>query len=287
MTKTSQGRALTALGVLVLSPDALLVRLVTTDVWTVVWGRTALTALAIAVFLAVRHRGAAAQIIGGSLDRLGLLVAVLFGTGTVLFVLAVTYTAVANVLVILAAGPLFGAFLSRAFLAERIRTETWVASVAVLAGLAAIFADSLGTGSLFGDACALGASLATSAAFVTLRRFRGPSALVLVGTGSLLAAVAVTGLAHPGSITGPDLLVLVVLGGFVLPVAFGLIFIGPRHIPAPEVGLLMLLETALGPLWVWLVLAEVPTATVFAAGALVVATLAIHSGVTLRRERRA
>lgn len=277
------GRVITALGVLALSPDALLVRLVTADAWTVVWWRTALTAAGIAALLAVRHRGAVAAHFRKSLRFPGVLVAPLFGAGTVFFVLAVSTTAVANVLVILAAGPLFGAFLSRAILKERIRAETWVASVAVLAGLVVVFGDGLAAGALFGDACALGAALCTTAAFVVLRRSREASPLVLVAAGSLIAALVVTPFAAPWSIDLVDAGYLGFLGLVVLPLAFALIFLGPRFISAPEVGLIMLLETALGPLWVWLVIGEAPSVRVAAAGALIVLTLAAHSLVALRR----
>ena len=281
----TNGRVLTAFGVIALSPDGLLTRLVTADIMTVLWWRTLLTAAGIAAALLLWRRAGAVRIVRESLALPGLAVAILFGTGTVFFVLSITYTAVANTLVILAAGPIFGAWLSRLFLREPISAETWAAALFVLVGLGALFADSVEMGRLFGDACALVAALCTSGAFVLLRRYRRPDPLVLVATGSLLACMAVTPFAAPLSVDGRDLMFLALLGVVVLPVAFALIFAGPRYIPAPEVALLMLLETALGPLWVWLVIGEVPSARVAAAGALIIATLAAHSAFALRHDR--
>ena len=281
------GRVLTALGVLALSPDALLVRLVAADSWTIVWWRTVLAAVGVSVILIVRHRRKALRRVRESLAMPGLLVAPLFGTGTVCFVLSVENTAVANTLFLFAAAPPFGAFLSRAILKEHIRAETWIAAVAVLGGLALLFGDSFESGSLFGDACGLIAALCTSAAFVVLRRAGHANPMVLVAAGSAFAAVVATPWAAPASIEPLDALFLGLLGLVVLPVAFSLIFLGPRFIPAPEVGLLMLLEAALGPLWVWLVIHEAPSAQVAAAGVLIVLTLAVHSAVALRRSRSA
>jgi drug/metabolite transporter (DMT)-like permease len=63
----------------------------------------------------------------------------------------------------------------------------------------------------------------------------------------------------------------------VLPVSFSLITIGPRYLPASEVSLLMLLETALGPLWVWLVIHEQPGTSTLIGETIVVVSIAIYS----------
>ncbi|NJN06071.1 MAG: EamA family transporter, partial [Rhodobacteraceae bacterium] len=83
-------------------------------------------------------------------------------------------------------------------------------------------------------------------------------------------------------VTARDLALLLVLGLVIMPVSFGLITAGPRYLPAAEVGLLMLLETVLGPLWVWLVIGETPASGTFLGGAIVLTTLVVHSLVGLR-----
>ena len=276
------GRALTAAGVVILSPDALLTRLAGADDWTVIWWRAVFTAAAIAAALAILHR----RDLGGILRRArpgpAAAVSLLWATGTILFVLAVRNTATANVLVISASGPLFGAFLSRVFLNERIRIETWLASAGILLGLALVFGEAWSSANAFGDVCALGTSICATTAFVLLRRDH-LDPLILAGASSFVAAALVTPFASPLSITAADGLLLAVLGIVILPAAYALIFLGPRTVPAPEVGLILLLETGLGPLWVWLVIAERPSPQVAAAGVLIVLTLAAHSAALLRR----
>ena len=75
------------------------------------------------------------------------------------------------------------------------------------------------------------------------------------------------------------------MGLFILPISFALITLGPRYLPAPEVGLLMLLETVLGPFWVWLLLSEESPLLTVVGNALVSATLAGHSAYQLHRNR--
>jgi drug/metabolite transporter (DMT)-like permease len=77
---------------------------------------------------------------------------------------------------------------------------------------------------------------------------------------------------------------MLAMGLFVVPVSFALITLGPRYLPAAEVSLLMLLETVLGPLWVWLAIGEAPGNMAFLGGSIVVATLAAHSAFALRSE---
>lgn len=283
ISSSNKGRLITLLGVLTLSPDALLTRLVDADAWTIVWWRTLLTALSLGLLLAVRHRMHLAAHIRKSLRLPGGLVTPFFGAGSLLFVLAITHTTVANTLVILSSGPLFGAFLSWVILKEKVRTETWLASAGVLLGLILVFGDSLSGDRILGDTCALGAALCTTTAFVILRRNDLASPLVLTMVGSLLITVVSTPFATIGSIGGSDIIYLGLLGCVVLPIAFSCIFLGPKYITAPEVGLLMLLETILGPLWVWWVIGEIPSLPVITAGILIIITLCSYWVVIMRK----
>ena len=73
------------------------------------------------------------------------------------------------------------------------------------------------------------------------------------------------------------------MGFIMLPIAASLMFIGPKYISAPEVSLMMLLESIFGPIWVWLVLNEHPGNQVLIGGAIVLVTLLIHSYIALRQ----
>lgn len=272
------------LGVIVLSPDGLILRLVEVDRWSVVFWRGLLMAVALTAFIVLRHRGAAARQ-ARAVGRRGLLAAALFAASTVLFVSSITLTTVANTLVIVSAAPLFGAVMSYLFLHERLPLHTWLAILAAVLGILVIFHGSLGGGALVGDLCALGTAFCMAGNLVVIRHARAVSMLPAMALSGVLAAVFVLPLASPLALTMRDAGLLLLLGLIVLPVSFGLITTAPRYIPAPEVSLIMLLEAILGPLWVWLALAEVPGPETFVGGGVVLGTLAVHSSLTLRRRR--
>ena len=99
-------------------------------------------------------------------------------------------------------------------------------------------------------------------------------------------------LAQPLSITQQDLGYLIIMGVYMLPVGTALMYIGPKYIPASEVGLMLLLESVLGPTWVWLALGEQPGMRTLTGGAIILSTLAINtvwamkSATNRRRIRR-
>ena len=88
------------------------------------------------------------------------------------------------------------------------------------------------------------------------------------------------------SVSAAALPYLLLLGVGVLPISFTLITLGPRYLPAHEVALFMLMETILGPYWVWLALGENPGLPAILGGAVVILTLATHTIVELRRNRQ-
>jgi len=279
-----KGLAITGFGVLVLSPDALLLRLLSVDHWTTVMWRGLLMAITLTLVMAVLYRGRpwmAFRAVG----RWGLVSACIYGFNMTTFVYSINNTAVANTLVIIAAAPLFAAILSRLFLRERVALETWIATTAVLVGIAVVFWDGLGRGTWNGDLAALATAWLLAGNFTVLRHRKHINMVPATALGGFGAAVVLflTGAAAPLSPGPQDWLVLALLGFVVVPVAFGLITIGPRYITAPETGLLMLVETMLGPIWVWLALGERASGTSLSGGALVIVTLLVYFTVRLRR----
>jgi drug/metabolite transporter (DMT)-like permease len=112
-----KGIAVSTAGVIAISPDSLLIRLIGADVWTLSLWRGLLLALTLAVVQLLRHRaGIVACYVG--MGRRDLLAGVLSEIGTICFVSAITYTTVANVLILLGATPLVTALMGRAFLGE-------------------------------------------------------------------------------------------------------------------------------------------------------------------------
>ena len=282
LSSHATGLLLTTIGVLVLSPDSLFIRLVDTDVWTIVFWRGSLMGLTIVIGAIVWQRGGAiAQF--RSIGRTGIVVAVLFASQLTMFATSITYTSVANTLVIFATAPLFAAVLSRVFLGELVPLRVWLAVTASLGAILFIFFGSIGTGRIGGDLAAAAAALAMAIGLTVMRRSSHVSMVPAWGIGALVAAAFSVWFADPLSIDGEDIAVLIPSGVIVLPIAFGLIALGPRRISAPETGLLMLLETILGPLWVWWILEDQPNSEALIGGAVVIAVLAANSLMGLRQ----
>jgi drug/metabolite transporter (DMT)-like permease len=281
-----KGLLMIFIAVVILSPDALLVRLIQCDVWTLLFWRCLLTSCMQALFLAVSYRQQFIQSFR-NIGRIGLLSALVVTTGGIFFVNSLKHTAAANTLIILAATPLFSSLLSWLFLRDRIARRTWVAIIICFGGILLIFSGSLQSGFLLGDLLALGATLMWASNLVILRRGKAVNMIPANLLGNLMVVpITLLAGAQPLSVTPADMTYLLVLGGIVLPVSFTMITIGPRYLPAPEISLILLTETILGPIWVWLVLSEVPQATTLLAGLLIVTTLALHTLMSLWALRR-
>ncbi len=281
-----KGLLITFTAVIILSPDALLVRLIHCDVWTLLFWRCLLTGSMQALFLAVIYRRQFLQSFR-NIGRIGLISAGIVTTGSFFFVNALRHTAAANALIILAATPLFSSLLSWLFLRDKIARRTWIAITICFGGILLIFSGSLRSGLLFGDLLALGATLMWASNLVVLRKGKAVNMVPANLLGNLMVVpITLLAGAQPLSVSPTDMTYLIILGGIVLPVSFTLITMGPRYLPAPEVSLILLTETILGPIWVWLAINEVPQATTLVAGALIISTLALHTFMSLWATRQ-
>lgn len=286
LSEHNRGLLLVFTAVLILSPDALLVRLINCDLWSLLFWRCLLTGTMMAIFLLLRYRQHFWRSFYAT-GRTGLVSALVLCGGSLLFVSSLKQTAAANALIILAATPLFSSLLSCLFLREKVAPRTWLAIFICFGGILLIFSGSLQSGLLLGDLLALGATSMWAINLVILRRAKTVNMIPANVIGNFLAVPIVLLLgAQPLTISAADFSYLLLLGGLVLPVSFAMITLGPRYLPAPEVSLILLTETILGPIWVWLALGEVPRQTTLIAGMLIVGTLAMHTLLSLRSARR-
>jgi drug/metabolite transporter (DMT)-like permease len=286
-----KGLLITTLGVLVLTPDSLLVRLADLEPFTLLVWRGVLQTLGILAILALLYPGSVVQQIR-SVGRCGILLSIVFTGSTLFFILALTHTAVADVLVIISVAPLAAALLSLAFLGEAVPLRTWMAIALTLIGITLLVVEDLGSGSIYGDLAAFCCALCIGGSLTITRHGRAVSmvpAMALAGTLTALVALPVALTLEPGPLlpAGPQLGYILLMGLVVVPISFALITVGPRYLPAAEVGLLMLMETVLGPLWVWLVIGEYPGDLALLGGGLVVMTLAGHAAASNRQRRTA
>ena len=281
----TKGVLLCLCGIVLLSPDSLLLRLIGADLWTLAFWRGGLSAvgLAVAVLLMEGRQPGQQQLL--RLTRQGVVVAVSFAIANLAFIFSIQNTAVANTLVIMSLSPLFAALLSYFFFREPISTGTWLAAVAIFLGLTMVFYGSLATGGVVGDLAALVTSLCVAISLVLMREHRDISMVPALAWSSGLACLAALPFALPASLSGTALMLMLVLGLIVLPASLTMIGLAPRYLPAPEVSLILRLEALLAPLWVWLVLGEVPSRQTLIGGGIILATLICLSLYTIRMQR--
>lgn len=283
------GLMLTVTGVLILCPDTLLIRLIQAEggsQWTIAFWRGVLTAAGLMAFYRLAEgRGAMRAFF--RVDRWVLLASLTMAIQATAFILSVANTSVANTLVIIATGPLFTALFAWAFLNEKPPARTWLTIAAAFTGMLVIFYHDLGSVHLLGDLLALVTAVGLGVTFVIVRHRKAVNMMPAMSIGKMMAAVAVLPLATPFAMTGTGMGLMLLLGLVVLPLAFGLLTLGPRYIPAPEVSLLLLLETVLGPLIVWVAINEAVSPSTLVGGSIVLAALATNSALGLMRRRYA
>ncbi len=190
------------------------------------------------------------------------------------FMVALTLTSVANVLVTMALAPLLTALFSRLFLHHRLSWQTWTAIAVGSAGMAGMFATQMAAGGTTGMLVALVVPLATATNYTLLQQGAKSEDMPLaVLLGAVISAALALPLAWPLQAGPHDLGLLAVLGVFQLAVPCLLLVRLSRTLSAPEVALLGLMEVVFGVLWAWLGAGEAPALATLVGGALVIGAL--------------
>ncbi len=252
--------------------------------------RSSFSATALALLLSgLRGPAVLRQVLlqgGRALWLSGLCWAVMFTA----FMLALTLTSVANVLVTMALGPLLTALGARAVLGHRLAPRTWGAIALAGVGIAWMYGHAMQAGDprqLLGTAVALCVPVAVAVNWTLLQHLRGstdpPDMLGAVLIGSLLSAAVMLPLAQPSAASLHDLSLLALLGTVQLAIPCLMAVAAARVLAAAEIALLGLLEVVFGVLWAWLGANEAPSAAVLGGGALVLVALAGNELLALRR----
>jgi drug/metabolite transporter (DMT)-like permease len=269
-----RGLLTTGLGCLLFTWDIPLLRLAGADQWTMIFSRGIFMFAAITLwwFLFRRLRGDRTPFIDGGA---GVIVMVTSTVANLLFISAITKTTAANLVFILALNPIFCAILAWLFLKERVPLGTWTAVALALLGVGIIVSDGLTTGTFDGDVMALVVALCMAIVLTTVRK-TGKNVVTSLATGSLLAALVASNWAQPVAMPLDGWGWVALNGLIVIPLASGLVGIGPRYLPSAEVAMFFLLDTVLTPVWVWMLFDELPTGQSLIGGGIVIATLAVH-----------
>ena len=242
----------------------------------VAWRSMAMVMM-LALIIIAWHRGRAFATVR-AIGRWGVVSAACLAMTFFAFILSVTRTTVANTTITMSVAPLIAAIAGLIFLGERVAPRTWVAIAVAAVGLVTMFVDSLSGDGWIGIFIALGVPLGLAANVVINRRHGADIDMVpTVLVAGLISIVVALPFTWPLQASARDIAILSLMGSVQL--AFGGLFItlAMRYLPAVEVGLFTLLETVLGPLWVWLAYSERPGSLALLGGSLIVMALILNS----------
>ncbi|SFU00039.1 EamA domain-containing membrane protein RarD [Mesorhizobium sp. YR577] len=257
------------------------------DSWTVVFWRSFWAAVFLLGFMAWRDglRGTLKLFRGMGLP--GLAVALCFAVASTCFVVALAYTTVANILLMQAGVPLFAALIAWLVFRERVSGPTWIAIAAVICGVAIMVSESFnGQVSPIGDGLALLIAMVFSIATVITRRFAHVRMTPATCLGTILAGIFAATQVEAFVVSPRDMGFLFAFGALNLGLGLAFFATGARLVPAAIAALLGCFEPILGPIWVWLIHGEVPSARTIVGGAVVFTALLVHIGLEFRRQSR-
>lgn len=267
---------MTALAPILWSTGALGVRLVESGPWAMVFWRS----LFMALFLIVANRVTLGR---EFLPRFretaiqGIWVAVFIACSLIFYVFSVTNTTVADSLLVQATGPMFIIILGWILLGEPVRRVTIAALLAVVAGIALIMVPSLSRGGFSGNVLGMLKALSFAAATLVIRKKRSVALLPAVAVAAVLSAAVSAVFAESLRVPPRELLVFAYLGLFQTGLAFTLHASFSGKLPASQTGILVLLESILGPIWVWIFLGEKPPLLTLLGGFIIIAALVAHT----------
>jgi len=273
-------------GALVLSFTGLIIRQIdAANAWQVLFFRSLGFIVTLSLFLLLKYRNKA-TLFYRAIDLWGLVTAIFIGLSFGMNIYALTIVSVAQAYFILSTLPLMTALLSWIFLNEKVDRTTWVTIVIVFVGVAIMIADDFGSlNNIFGLFIALLSPTFFAIALVLVRARKQIDTIPatwLAGFVSLVLAASLMGSLE-------QIIIEDALWGGMMGVTLGVgiacYVIGAKYIPATHVALLMLLESALAPIWAWLGVGEKPTIMIFLGGLIMFAAVAVRAGIEFLSER--
>src|SRR5215831_12724706 len=263
---TRRGVLLVACAAVCWSSGGLIARLVTTTPWTTSLWRSLFATLFLAVVLRiVRGRGIVAQWRDGG--RPIIAVAACMALASTCFIFSLAYTSVANTLILMSTGPYVAGLLGWLWLGERVPLRSWLSMSLALTGTIVMVSSSYARGTGFGDLLAILMAVSFAIATVLVRRHPEIQMAPAAALATALTGLIALPLAEPFAISPRDFALLAFFGVGQFGAGFLLFMTGARLLPAAETALIGMLETVLGPLWVWLIVSERPSPTSLTGGA--------------------
>lgn len=281
MSNNAKGLALTSLGVLIMSLESLFIKFTSISSFLFSFYMGIFMFISMASTLLFKEKNFVKNAIKSSYVVL-IVCAILMAVSNILFISAVKTTTVANVVIIFSTAALFSALFAYLFYKEKITKNIIIASFFMFVGLYIIFNDQLDIGSSEGNIYALLCTALFSIFFVLLSRYKEMDRVVLTALSGVALSVIAFFFCDDLAIDFKTLLIIMAMGLIISPFSRVLIGNGAIYISASEVSLLMIIETIMAPIWVWLFLNEIPSSYTFIGGSIIILTLIVNSLYTLK-----
>ena len=239
------------------------------DIWQILFWRSFFFNFTLIFFLYLIYKQEAISIIKKS-GFPGVLGGLAMAIGFTAYVFAMSETTVANVLFIISTQTIWLALFGYLFLKEKISLKTFLSIVLAMLGILVMIGGSLNTGSMLGNLAALFVPINFAFLILLIRKYPNLDLVPALFFGGLIIMFFSCFLTETIVVSKHNLIVGFLLGSFQHAFGFVCIVIGARSTPAVVVGLLMLVETLLGPFWVWVFLSEIPPMSVFIGGGIII-----------------
>ncbi|REK44573.1 MAG: EamA family transporter [Proteobacteria bacterium] len=282
LTDQQKGSLLAFVAVMFITPDSLFIRLANIDTWSLVFYRGMIPFITVFIGMLLIYKLNFFSMLFNS-GYHGIIYILTFSVTNITFVVSIQNTNVANTLVMIAMAPMLSAILGAIFLKEPPDKKTWIAIAITFFAAVYIFYDSLQLGNIFGDILGLITALGLAVGAVTIRSAKKKNLVPAAVVGKMFVAIFAIFFVESYVLAEKDLIIVPLMCLMCVAVPFVLVTIAPRFIPAEEVNLFFLLETIIGPLWVWMIIKEQPSIETIQGGLVIIITIAIHSFLKLKK----
>ena len=282
LTDQQKGSLLAFVAVMFITPDSLFIRLSNVDTWGLVFYRGIIPFMTVLLGMLIIYKLNFFKILFTS-GYHGIFYVITFSVTNITFVVSIQNTNVANTLVMIATAPMLSAILGAIFLKEPPDKKTWVSIIITFLAVLYIFFDSIKLGNFFGDILGFITAVGLAVGAVTIRSAKSKNLVPAAVVGKLFVATFALFFIESFLLVERDLYIVPLMCILCVAIPFVLVTIAPRFIPAAEVNLFFLLETIIGPIWVWVIINEQPSVETLQGGAIIITTIAIHSFLKLRK----
>ncbi len=281
LTDQQKGSLMAFVAVMFITPDSLFIRLSNVDTWGLVFYRGIIPFFTVLIGMLLIYKLSFFKILFNS-GYHGIIYIGTFSLTNITFVVSIQNTNVANTLVMIATAPMLSAILGAIFLKEPPDKKTWISIIITFLAVIYIFFDSLKLGNFYGDILGFITALGLAIGAVTIRSAKSKNLVPAAVVGKLFVATFALFFIESFALVDKDLIIIPLMCILCVAIPFVLVTIAPRFIPAAEVNLFFLLETIIGPIWVWLIIKEQPSIETLQGGMIIIMTIAVHSFMKLR-----